>query len=201
MSAPIIRHLNRCADHLKQCCLWHISKRNVNIPIVWSPFERKDRVYPWDHKHMSLEKMEKKYEEINDVRNMEITEPSPLHLVYRYKKISGTRWQQKVILKRLGLHCADSEMPDPQILPNTPEINRMLWEVKHLIRLAPVTFPNGIPTEKDIGAVRFNCYNGEMEINERFRISEQDLEKAKTPILFGKYLQEYLKWASNIHKG
>lgn len=36
------------------------------------------------------------------------------------------------------------------IVKNIPEINARLWKVKHLIKIIPITFPYGEPTEDDI---------------------------------------------------
>ena len=87
------------------------------------------------------------------------------------------------------------------IVPNTPHYNNLLWEIKHLIRLKPVVFPDGIPEEKDVGATRIDLGNGKMNISEAFRISDQRLEAAELPKIFsGNYLREYLKHHSFINK-
>lgn len=31
------------------------------------------------------------------------------------------------------------------LIANTPAMNAMLWKVKHLIRITPITFPQGVP--------------------------------------------------------
>jgi large subunit ribosomal protein L30 len=36
------------------------------------------------------------------------------------------------------------------VVKNIPEINANLWKVKHLIKIEPITFPYGEPTENDI---------------------------------------------------
>ena len=36
------------------------------------------------------------------------------------------------------------------IVKNIPEINAMLWKVKHLIKMEAITFPYGEPTTEDI---------------------------------------------------
>ena len=85
------------------------------------------------------------------------------------------------------------------IIPNTPHYNSLLWEVKHLIRLKPLKFPNGIPTEEDIGFIKIDIKTGELLINPSYKLSDQNLEKADSPPIYqGKYLREYLKWASGL---
>jgi len=101
------------------------------------------------------------------------------------------------VLRRLGLHQKETGVRI--VLPNTPHFNQLLWEIKHLIRLKPVSFPDGIPTEKDIGAVKVNSGTGVMNINECHRVSNERLENAKShDIYYGRYLREYLKWASGM---
>lgn len=104
---------------------------------------------------------------------------------------------QKIVLRRLGLHQKTNN--DRVILPNTPHFNQLLWEIKHLIQLKPVSFPDGIPTETDIGSVKVNTSNGVMNVNESFRVSQDRIENAKShDIFYGKYLREYLKWSSGM---
>ncbi len=101
------------------------------------------------------------------------------------------------MLRRLGLH--QKEVNVRVVLPNTPHFNQLLWEIKHLIRLKPVSFPNGIPTDEDIGSVKVDTFNGVMNVNRSFRVSNERLEKAKNPdIYYGRYLREYLKWSSGM---
>lgn len=40
---------------------------------------------------------------------------------------------------------------DKVIVKNTPEMNKILWEVKHIIKITPITFPYGEPQECDQG--------------------------------------------------
>lgn len=85
------------------------------------------------------------------------------------------------------------------VIPNTPHYNALLWEVKHLIRLKPLKFPNGIPSEDSIGSIKVDTYTGEMMINSSFKMPIENLEKADpTPFYTGKYLREYLKWSSGL---
>ena len=80
------------------------------------------------------------------------------------------------------------------MLPNTPHFNKLLWEVKHLIKLKPVIFTNGIPTEKDIGATRLCPYTGRFEINEAFRVNSHRLNTDQKSIFYqGNYLRNYLR--------
>lgn len=39
---------------------------------------------------------------------------------------------------------------DVAIVKNTPQNNVLLWKIKHLVSVEPITFPYGEPTEEDI---------------------------------------------------
>lgn len=77
--------------------------------------------------------------------------PSKLWLAWLYKKPSGEpKWTKQ------SIHTLFGEKPEPGkmfIFKNTAAINRELWQVKHLIELRPMVFPNGEPTEADIGHI------------------------------------------------
>ena len=36
------------------------------------------------------------------------------------------------------------------VVKNIPEVNALLWRVKHVIRVDPVTFPDGAPSKDDL---------------------------------------------------
>ena len=170
-------------------------------PVYKGPFEYKKKdvyltKFPFG---VSKTKLESEAKEIREIRETPVTEEeiSPFHLVWRYKKLMGNPWQHKVILRRLGLH--QQKLFAPTVIPNTPHYNQMLWEVKHLIRLKPLKFPNGIPTEEDIGKIQLDTYTGEMKIDARYQIDQEQLDKSKSDDIFtGKYLREYLKWSSGV---
>lgn len=173
----------------------------VYNPVYKGPFEYKKREpqmvkFPFGCNHQTLEN---ELEEIKQIREKTLKEDdvSPFHLVWRYKSFGRTVWTEKLIMRRLGLHQRASDIP--VILPNTPHYNQMLWEIKHLIRLKPVKFPNGMPTEEDIGNIKIDLRTGELHINPSFKFAPENLERADTPAIFcGKYLREYLKDISGL---
>lgn len=58
---------------------------------------------------------------------------------------------RKCSLDLLKLHVFISLQGDAiAIVKNIPEINAMLWKVKHLIKIEAVQFPYGEPTTEDI---------------------------------------------------
>lgn len=48
-------------------------------------------------------------------------------------------------------------------------MNRRLWMIKHLVTITPITFPDGIPGEKDIDACRLYP-NGELRFKTTLKI-------------------------------
>jgi len=85
-------------------------------------------------------------------------EPSKVFMVQRIKCLKGKPYWDKNLMKQLGLDGSRSEIA---LIANTPAMNAMLWKVKHLIRITPITFPQGVPQEGDIGATRL-LENGQL---------------------------------------
>ncbi|GAB0092963.1 39S ribosomal protein L30, mitochondrial [Sergentomyia squamirostris] len=74
-------------------------------------------------------------------------EPTKLFMVQRIKPIKGTPFWERRILRDLGIAESTKTMA---IAKNTPSMNTLLWKVKHLVRVTPIVFPYGEPTEEDI---------------------------------------------------
>ncbi|XP_013183331.2 large ribosomal subunit protein uL30m [Amyelois transitella] len=72
--------------------------------------------------------------------------PTKLFRVERIKSSKHFPWWQKKILQDLMIN----EEERVAIVKNIPENNMRLWKVKHLIKVTPITFPYGEPTEEDI---------------------------------------------------
>nr|CAG4638776.1 EOG090X0EYV [Cyclestheria hislopi] len=83
--------------------------------------------------------------------------PSKVHMVEKIRCLKKKPYWEKNIMKELGL---DGKRSIIAIVPNTPDFNSKLWKVKHLVRITPITFPNGLPEDNP------NCYqlkeNGEV---------------------------------------
>ncbi|XP_037929245.1 39S ribosomal protein L30, mitochondrial-like [Teleopsis dalmanni] len=73
-------------------------------------------------------------------------EPSKLFRVQRIKPVKGNPYWEKKILRDLGL---DQKQSDFTVVKNIPDNNARLWKIKHLIKVTPITFPYGEPTEDD----------------------------------------------------
>lgn len=135
---------------------------------------------------------EQLYQKISDTQDMNVTKPSPIHLVWRHQPFYCRPWWEKIALRKLGLHYQYDH--ERVLIPNTPHYNRLLWEVKHLIKIKPLTFPDGVPTEKDIGATRVCTHFGTVRIGDQYRVSDDRLNGETKPVVYqGVYLRDYLK--------
>ena len=136
-------------------------------------------------------------DQIRGVQNSQIQNPSPIHMVWRSQPLQARAWWERVIIRRLGLHSP--QMYQRVLIPNTPHYNRLLYQIKHLITMKPLTFPDGVPTEKDIGAVRVEDHSGVVRINEQFRPTDSRLYGDKKPLVFeGPAMRNYLRRALGI---
>ncbi|XP_077518186.1 mitochondrial ribosomal protein L30 [Amblyomma americanum] len=102
------------------------------------------------------------FKEVRETRHKVATgdwEAPKLFLVERVGHHSGIPYWEKDVLKLLKL--ADSkedrkagihrQLGSRTIVKNTPFMCKMLWRVKHLVKVSPITFPDGEPTEMMTG--------------------------------------------------
>lgn len=66
--------------------------------------------------------------------------------VQRIKPVKGTPYWERKLLTDLGLV---EKMSDFTIVKNIPENNARLWKIKHLLKIDPIDFPQGIPVESN----------------------------------------------------
>ncbi|RNA04819.1 39S ribosomal mitochondrial [Brachionus plicatilis] len=92
--------------------------------------------------------------------------PHELHLIKKTGKLIGEPWWVKDAMKKLGFKTYMTKEWDVvyNIRPNTPEVNKLLWYCKHVVKILPVTFKNGYPSQKDLGNTKLNLETGEFEI-------------------------------------
>lgn len=65
--------------------------------------------------------------------------------------------------------CVHVQLYQPVILKNVPSVNKLLTEVKHLVRILPLRFPHGIPEhESDFEHATLRS-NGEMVVKKRVK--------------------------------
>ncbi|CAG2112386.1 unnamed protein product [Medioppia subpectinata] len=180
--------------------LFRHQKRFLNYKVVYKgPFDyKRDHTkaykYPFG---INKSAIEEEMNQINELRQHELKQVSPFHLVWRHKDIYDMAWHERYVLSHLGLHQKEPNLR--VVLPNTPHFNDLLWKVKHLIQLMPIAFPDGVPTDRDVGSVKLNTNTGVMNVNPNYKVSNERLDSAKShDIFYGRYLREYLKWSSGL---
>ncbi|KAG8197926.1 hypothetical protein JTE90_020304 [Oedothorax gibbosus] len=134
-------------------------------------------------------------------RSEEGFEPSKLFMVWRiasllYRPI----WEKQAIVK-LGLGDRKSKCA---IVMNTASNNKFLWSIKHLIRIQPITFPDGMPADEDAFGT-FLKQNGELVVHQRLKVDPQELERDpvyETSKLDSRTIREdlRLKWQKGYPK-
>ncbi|XP_053601378.1 large ribosomal subunit protein uL30m [Plodia interpunctella] len=97
--------------------------------------------------------------------------PSKLFRVERIKTSKHFPWWQKKILDELKIN----EKNRVTVVKNIPEINMRLWKVKHLIKVTPITFPYGEPTEEDINYTVLK-ENGQCLVTKTLKPQESQIE-------------------------
>ncbi|XP_023017422.2 large ribosomal subunit protein uL30m [Leptinotarsa decemlineata] len=74
-------------------------------------------------------------------------EATKLFRVERIKPLKGAPYWEKQILKEFKL---DGKTNSFVIVKNIPENNHRLWRVKHMIKITPITYPDGFPENDDV---------------------------------------------------
>nr|SVE74866.1 EOG090X0EYV [Daphnia carinata] len=87
-------------------------------------------------------------------------EPSKVLMVERIRVLKHRPYWEKDVLTKLGLPMT-VKSSQAVIVANTPSICAQLWKVKHLIRVTPITFPQGLPEDGDAAGARLQD-NGEL---------------------------------------
>jgi len=78
--------------------------------------------------------------------------PSPVLMVQKLKLNRGQPYWIKDYMRQIGLNHSQSREDVVGIkvfLPNTPSVCMILQRVKHMVKITPLTFPNGIPDDFD----------------------------------------------------
>uniref|UniRef100_A0A915JBC5 39S ribosomal protein L30, mitochondrial n=1 Tax=Romanomermis culicivorax TaxID=13658 RepID=A0A915JBC5_ROMCU len=98
-----------------------------------------------------------------------LEERPKLWVAWLYKnplKLSG-----KTVEKIKFLFGEEFQMNEMKVFKNTPHWNNLLWQIKHLIEIRPITFPNGEPTEQDLNSVRL-LSDGRCLVDRKFAIDD-----------------------------
>ncbi|GAB1606965.1 uncharacterized protein LOC115222886 [Argonauta hians] len=121
-------------------------------------------------------------------------EPSMLHMVTRVKSLWGRPHQEKDTMAALKLN---GPLHEKVVIKNTPRVNAMLKTVKHLIKITPITFPNGYPDESDLEYCLLKD-NGEFVIRKELSAVEKNVvpntisEDKKRTAMDNKTLERHL---------
>lgn len=80
------------------------------------------------------------------------TPPSPVLMVTKVKNLKGEPYWVKDFCQQIGLHNANFGQGTIKIgkrvfLPNLPSVVLILYRIKHVVDIQPVTFPNGMPDD------------------------------------------------------
>jgi len=85
----------------------------------------------------------------NDATDMDMDNtPSPVLMIRRVKPLKGEPYWNKHYCEQVGVGEFE-KLSKPSFLPNLPSVGLLLYKIKHLIEITPITFPNGIPEDFD----------------------------------------------------
>ncbi|XP_054715934.1 39S ribosomal protein L30, mitochondrial-like [Uloborus diversus] len=134
-------------------------------------------------------------------RSEEGFEPSKLFMVWRIASlVNRPMWEKEAIIQ-LGLHHHKVQYA---IVKNTASNNKFLWSIKHLIRVKPITYPDGFPAQEDFYGT-FLKQSGELIVAPRLKVDIEDLERDpeyEEKKLDQRHIREdlRLKWNQNYPK-
>ncbi|EZA48907.1 hypothetical protein DMN91_006352 [Ooceraea biroi] len=125
-------------------------------------------------------------------------EPSKLFIIKLVKPFKGNPWWEKNVLKQLGF---DKEKRDPVICKNTPSLCAMLWKVKHLVVITPITLPDNMPTADDLNSTYLHLHNGKFSAIPKVdpvRIEATENFTKNPKKLDGEGVENKLRWQWNV---
>ncbi|KAK6642796.1 hypothetical protein RUM43_004298 [Polyplax serrata] len=131
--------------------------------------------------------------------------PSKLFLVRRIKKRCQCNPAEKEVLLQLQLKGPKETRKDVIIVKNIPQINAMLWKVKHLVDIKPITYQGELPEDSCGTYLRDN---GELVISPSLRTSPESFKRTEEYIncnnrFTPRYHKTYLlqKWVRGEYDG
>ncbi|KAF8572089.1 hypothetical protein P879_00331 [Paragonimus westermani] len=128
---------------------FHLTFRNTGRARTYE-----SKPLPGSEEHLNPNAWAKRLFDLQKIRSRppststQTTEPPLLHMVCRVKPIAGVPHYQRAILERHGLGKG-TKNHSWIIVKNTPSVNEDLDVIKHLIRIQPIQFPQGLPTPED----------------------------------------------------
>uniref|UniRef100_A0A7E4US65 39S ribosomal protein L30, mitochondrial n=1 Tax=Panagrellus redivivus TaxID=6233 RepID=A0A7E4US65_PANRE len=130
-------------------------------------------------------------------------EPPKLWLAWLYRQpTSEPRWIKESVERLFGKNATPGRL---HIFKNTSGYNNELWQVKHLIELKPVSFPNGEPTENDIGHMEVlpdgRCIvDKSIDLSNAAKIQLHDPLKQFTPKQLSKSLKHRYNQCKDVYQ-
>jgi len=84
--------------------------------------------------------------------------PAKLHRVQLVRQLKGEPYWVKNACKQLGVYDGGRQTTKSlgavSVVKNIPEVNLRLYRVKHVVKIDPVTFPEGAPSAGDLDGWR-----------------------------------------------
>lgn len=102
-------------------------------------------------------------------------EPTKLFMIERIKPMWGRNPEEKRILNRFDINGEIKWKGHINIVKNTPQVNALLWKIKHLIKITPIKFVNGLPEDGNLTG----CWlkkNGEFMVSQKLKIEEERIK-------------------------
>jgi len=100
--------------------------------------------------------------------------PSPVLMVKRVKTLKGEPWFNVQYCEQIGLGKKE-KLRKLAFMPNIPSVNLILFKIKHLIEIKPVTFPNGMPDDFNPDTSGFQIKsNGEFIVHPSLKKDPED---------------------------
>ncbi|CAD5119376.1 DgyrCDS7990 [Dimorphilus gyrociliatus] len=115
-------------------------------------------------------------------------EPAKLHVVYRVKPLRHRPWWEKRIIEKFNLK---EKCNKPVVVMNTPENNKLLKEVKHLLVIQPLKLPQGLPEDDNLLSQMTLKSNGELIYMPRPEAGNSLSEDSQKKRITGHFLKTY----------
>lgn len=170
------------------------SRKDFEAIMTYNKLRKKPIVADPTYSQSELKRMKNYFERVLEYRKRseEGFKPSKLFMVWRIASlVNRPKWEKETIIKLGLVH----DKVKYAIVKNTASNNEILWSVKHLIRVKPIEFPDGFPSEDDL----YKTYlkqNGELIVEPRLHVDCEELERdaeLKKKTLDHRHIQEDLR--------